>query len=207
MTARRSGNARSVAGAKFSANTMSTEITTRVTESTGEVTDRVAYPCSARLQKNLLRLQTRSCRINLLTRLFGRIRFPKSGVYSKFVSSPFAASCVRVLKSGWFAVTDFASYLLYHCHSCQEVCFNPVTDRRTRYRECRGCHSVLLFLAHRANGWGVAKHLRAMPDAVQVHRKRAPDDDGHVEEDAADPLVTVGARSRRQFGNVGNRAS
>jgi len=30
---------------------MSTEITTRVTESTGEVTDRVAYPCSARLQK------------------------------------------------------------------------------------------------------------------------------------------------------------
>ncbi|GAA0651168.1 hypothetical protein GCM10009019_12620 [Salarchaeum japonicum] len=39
-------------------------------------------------------------------------------------------------------MSDFASWLLYHCHSCHEVCFNPVTDSCTRYRECRGCHSV-----------------------------------------------------------------
>jgi len=104
-------------------------------------------------------------------------------------------------------VTDFASYLLYHCHSCQEVCFNPVTDRCTRYRECRSCHSVLLFLAHRANGKGVAKHLRAMPDAVQVHRKRAPGDDGHVEEYAADLRDGEGEKSetvreRRESGKL-----
>jgi len=43
-------------------------------------------------------------------------------------------------------------------------------------------HSVVLFLSHREDGYGVAKHLREMPGTVQLHCEREFDERGDIEE-------------------------
>ncbi|GAA0651217.1 hypothetical protein [Salarchaeum japonicum] len=65
-------------------------------------------------------------------------------------------------------------------------------------------HAVMLFLAHREDGMGVAKHLREMPDSVQLHCQRVLDEDGHVEEYAAELRSGVGedAETVRDLGNL-----
>lgn len=58
-------------------------------------------------------------------------------------------------------------------------------------------HSRIAYLAHRDDGKGVAKHIRSMPDCVQLACQRILDDDGHVEEYVAN--VARGAGEGREF--------